>query len=703
MRLLPKFAAVIVASGLVMALAVAALAVPATLVSEVGSGEPAEIELGPLAQRSYVYAADGALLASLRDEENRQPVALDDVPGHVVAAILAVEDAGFWVHEGYDVRGMLRALRANVDAGGISQGGSTVTQQLVKLDLLSSEQTVDRKVQELVLASRLERQMSKEEILNRYLNSVYFGNHAYGVQAAAETYFGVDVGDLDHGQAALLAGIIRNPVSYNPVRYPERAERRRAAALQRMVDEGIIDENEQTWWNATPLPEKLHEVVPKPDDYFVEEVKSQLLRDERLGKTYDERYEAVFQGGLRIHTTFDPRAQVMAIAARDSNLPLVDGLFEQGVDAETGEPRFGSAAVASIEPSSGAVRAMVGGPGFDKYKYNLVTQNKRNPGSSFKMFVLAELMEQGKSPNDRVSGIGPCKFDNPAGDPDPYEPENFAGSTGSVDTIERQTLRSSNCAYVRLGIIAGNDDVTDMAHRLGITSELPGGLAMPLGTADLTPLEMTSAYATLANDGVYNPPYYIERVEDRRGKTIFEHTPAPKRVIEPPAARLVTDILVKNIESGTGRAAAVRTGHPAAGKTGTHQGSRDAWFVGYSRQLATAVWIGGLGQQFPVTLGGRGITGGSYPAQIWGDYMTAWHEGQPLEGFPAPGPVGPGTELKVSPDIDLSTPPPPPPPPAPPPAPAPSPPPESPGPTAPPDPGGPPPAGPGPPGDGGDE
>jgi penicillin-binding protein 1A len=667
-----------------MAVAVAAFAVPISLVSEAGSGEPADIELGPLAQRSYVYASDGSLLASLRDEENRQPVKLEDVPGHVAEAILAVEDTGFWVHEGYDVRGMLRALRANVDAGGISQGGSTVTQQLVKLDLLSSEQTVDRKVQELVLAARLERQMSKEEILNRYLNTVYFGNHAYGVQAAAETYFGVDVGELDHGQAALLAGMIRNPVSYNPVRYPERAEQRRAAALRRMVDEGIIQENEQTWWNATPLPEELHQIVPPPDDYFVEEVKSQLLRDERLGKTYDDRYKAVFQGGLHIHTTFDPRAQVLAIAARDTNLPLTDGRFDAGVEPATGEPRYGSAAIASIEPSSGAVRAMVGGPGFDKYQYNLVTQNQRNPGSAFKTVVLATLMEQGKSPNDTVNGIGPCKFSNPAGDPDPYEPENFEGSSGSVDTIERQTLRSSNCAYVRLGIIAGNQNVIDMGHRLGIKSDLPGGLAMPLGTADLTPLELTSAYATLANDGVYNAPYYIERVEDRRGKTIFEHTPEPNRVVEPNTARLVSDILKKNIESGTGRAATIRTGHPAAGKTGTHQGSRDAWFIGYSRQLATAVWIGGLGEQFTINLGGRGITGGSYPARIWGDYMTVWHEGKQIEGFPPPGPVGEGTELKVSPDIDL-TPEPPPvlppvpvPPPESPPPPAPAPPPAAP-------------------------
>ncbi|MFP3899550.1 MAG: transglycosylase domain-containing protein [Acidimicrobiia bacterium] len=658
MHLLAKLAAVVAASGLVTSLTVTALAVPGSWLGDLGSGEPAEIELGPLAQRSYVYASDGSVLASLRDEENRQPVPLDEVPPHVVAAILAVEDAGFWVHEGYDVRGMLRALRANVDAGNISQGGSTVTQQLVKLDLLGSQQTLDRKVQEIVLAARLERQMSKEEILTRYLNSVYFGNHAYGVQAAAETYFGVGVGELDPGQAALLAGMIRNPVANDPVEHPERAGRRRAAALERMVDEGIITEAEQIWWTNAPLPTELHEVVPEPDDHFVEEVKQQLLRDERLGKTYEERFEAVFRGGLKVHTTLDPRAQVLAIAARARNLPLVGGTFPQGTDPETGEERYGSAAVVSLQPSTGAVRAMVGGPTFEDEQFNVVTAKPgRNPGSAFKVFVLTELMEQGKSPNDRISGVGPCRFANPDGEPNPYEVQNFENSSGSVDTIVGQTLRSSNCAYVRLGVIAGHDQVIDMAHRLGIGSDLPSELSLPLGTGAVTPLEMASAYATLANDGVRNAPYYIERVEDRHGRTIFEHEPASKRVVEPRVARLVTDILIKNIQSGTGRAAAIRTGHVAAGKTGTHQASRDGWFVGYSRHLATAVWVGGLEKQFPIVLDGRRLTGGSFPAQIWGDYMTGWHEGKPAEGFPAPGPAPPGTELKVSRDIDLSRPP----------------------------------------------
>ena len=331
-RLLPRFAAVILAAGVVMALAVAAMAVPATMIDHVGSGEPEPIELGPLAQRSYVYAADGQLLAALKDEENRQPVPLAEVPPHVVNAILAVEDAGFWIHDGYDVRGMLRAFRANVDSGGISQGGSTITQQLVKLNLLNDEQTLDRKVQEIVLAQRLEQQMSKEEILDRYLNTVYFGNHAYGVQAAAETYFGVGVQQLDVGQAAMLAGIIRNPIQYNPVRYPERAAQRREVALDRMVDAGWLTEEEAAVWHATPTVPSFHQVLPKPNDYFPSEVEQQLLNDPRytmLGETEADRRTAVYQGGLRVFTTLDPLAQQQALAARDSVLPLENGVVPQ--------------------------------------------------------------------------------------------------------------------------------------------------------------------------------------------------------------------------------------------------------------------------------------------------------------------------------------------------------------------------------------
>ena len=649
----------VIAAGVVLALAVGAMAVPARLLDDAGSGDPGPISLRPLAQRSYMYAADGSVLAVLREEENRQSVPLDTVPQHVVSAILAVEDAGFWVHDGFDVRGMLRAFRANVEEGGISQGGSTITQQLIKLDVLGNEQTLDRKIEEVVLASRLEKTMSKEEILERYVNSVYFGNHSYGIQAAAETYFGVNARDLNPGQGALLAGLIRNPVSYNPIRFPERAAARLDIALERLVDVRALTEAEAAVWKqATPIPTAVHNVLPRANDYFASAVEQQLLADERLGRTPEERFNAVYFGGLKVHTTYSPQAQAQAQAARDQNLPLVNGVFPAGTDPATGKPRYGSAAVVSVVPQTGAIPYMVGGPGFQNYKYNLVTQNKRQTGSSFKTFVLATAMERGFSPEDQIDGTGPCLFDNPNGEPDPYEAENFGGSTRGVGTLTTQTLGSVNCAYVRLGLIVGLNNVVKMAERLGVRSAAEDGLAanqsLPLGSAGVTPLDMASAYATLANDGVYNPPYIIQKVEDRNGNLIFQHQPAPKPMVSPQTARLVTAILRQNVTGGTGTAASLGTGQPAAGKTGTHTGSYDAWFVGYTPQLATAVWVGGLGAQFTIRLGGAGITGGSYPARIWGDFMRAWHTGQPIQQFAGPQAVAGGRMLAVPGRVDLS-------------------------------------------------
>jgi membrane peptidoglycan carboxypeptidase len=666
-KYIAKFSLVIVAMAAVLSMTMAALTVPLGMLGHVGSGrpDPKKLEFLPLAQRSYIYAADGSLIATLHDEENRQPVALKDVPQHVIDAVLAVEDSGFWVHDGVNARGILRAFQANVDAGGISQGGSTITQQVVKLDLLNnSEQTIDRKSQEIVLALRLEREKPKRWILERYLNTVYFGNHAYGIQSAAETYFGTSAAGLSVDQAAMLAGMIRNPNVYNPIRFPDRVKARREVALDRMVEVGALGKAEAGMYAEAPIPTEVQATLPAPDDYFVAEVRTQLLADGKLGSTYEERKRNVFQGGLKVYTTFDPTAQREALDARQARLPLVDGQFAAGTAAD-GTPLFGSAAIVSIDPATGAVRTMVGGPGFQNYQYNIATQGGRNPGSSFKPFVLATLMAQGKSPEDIVDGRGPCTFSRGEGQ-DPWKVQNFGGSAGEPGTIRQQTLKSSNCAYARLGYIAGMPNVIDLAKKMGVESPMSPDPSAALGTATVTPKDMASAYATLANDGVFNQPYYIDKVVDRHGEVLTTHTPHPTRVLDSQAARLVTSVLQDNVRAGTGKAAAIRTGTPAAGKTGTHQGSRDAWFVGYSMDLATAVWIGGLGSQFTINLGGRGITGGSYPAQIWGDYMTAYHQGRPARPFPAPSPRPGGALLGTPPGVDLTPPPPPPPaPPAP--------------------------------------
>lgn len=645
-----------------------AFAIPIGLLASAGSGEPTQITLDPLEQRSYVYGADGSTLAGLHGEINREPVGLDEVPDHLVDAIVAVEDQGFWVHDGVDMRGVMRAFMTNVDEGDVAQGGSTLTQQVVKQGLLGDEQSLERKVKEVVLARRLEKKLSKEEILTRYINVAYFGNSAYGVQTAAETYFGVDVADLDIGQSALLAGMIRNPKFNDPVAYPETATERRSAALEQMQSLGFITEDERTWYDAAPLPTEVHQLIPAPDDYFVDEVKQRLLHDDRfedLGATYEERERAVFQGGLRVYTTFDPHAQQKALAARNEVLPGENGLFEAGTDAETGETFQGSGALVSVEPATGAIRTMVGGPGFERgveeavgQQYNLATDNARQGGSTHKMFVLASLMDQGYSPLDQVNGIGPCFFDNPGGAEDPYEVPNYEGSRGQVDTILAQTARSSNCAYMRLALVAELENVVDMAQRLGVRSPLQTegqrvDLSFPLGVKETTPLEMATAYATLANDGVYNEPYYIERIESADGRVIYEHEPESERAISADAARLVTSVLEHNVTSGTGTNAQVQ-GQQTAGKTGTTNRNSDVWFVGYTPRLATAVWVGGLGSNEPIRIEGASPSSSRHPARMFGLFMTEYHQGLDALPFPAPPSRPGGDYLRPDPGVDLN-------------------------------------------------
>jgi penicillin-binding protein 1A len=374
---------------------------------------------------------------------------------------------------------------------------------------------------------------------------------------------------------------------------------------------------------ATALPNVRLTDDQVEETYFLEEVKQRLLDDERLGETSEDRIEAIFAGGLRIFTTYDPRAQAYA---------------EQAV-AEIVPPdiRGFTAALASVEVGTGAVRALVGGPGFDVFQFNIATQKGRPTGSSFKPFVLAAAMEAGYLPEDQVNGASPCEFPNPGGTPDPYEAANFSRNSGGVASIRSLTLSSSNCGYLRLSQIVGLSNVTETAEELGVTSPLNPVLSLPLGPADITPLEMATAYGAFPNGGVSVVPYFIERVEDREGNLLFSNEPVRTRAISPESAARVTDILEDNVRSGTGTRARLPN-MPAAGKTGTAQDFKDAWFVGYTPFLATAVWMGAPGDPVEMrNVGGvSGVTGGSFPAQIWGRFNTLYHEGLPSIPFAEP-------------------------------------------------------------------
>ncbi len=682
---------------LVGAIAVGAVLVAATIfaltpalgdLDEAADVEFGDINLDPLPERSLMYDRNGGLMAALRAEQNRSPVKLADVPPHVVDAILAVEDWDFHVHGGVDLRSTMRALFENVETGGIDQGGSTITMQVVKLSLLSQERTLERKVREAVLAVRLEDQLSKEEILERYLNMVYFGNGAYGVQAAAETYFQTSVQNLTVGQAALLAGIIRDPIDYEPFAHPEVAQERRRIALQRMVSVDLITQPEADQFNVEPLPVAPPQpLVPEKLDYFAEDAKLQLLRDPRfgIGDTPSERYNSVFYGGLRIHTTYDPGLQQAALAARANVLPGNDpNIFTWRYN---GADHQGTAVIVSVEPQTGAIRTLVGGPGWDRSTYNIATnpQVRRDNGSSFKIFVLVAALENGLVANDTISGSSPCTFHNPGGAPDPYRLVNFEGGGGGSGSITSQTLRSSNCAYVRLGQVVGIPKVVEQANRMGVSVELPAVPSLPLGVGGVPPIEMAGAMASIANDGIYNEPYYIDRIEDREGNVIYQHEPTGVRVMSQQTSRATIDILEKNVSvPGTGRRARVPN-QPAAGKTGTAHDYGNAWFVGATPQLATAVWVGSIGNVIPLrnVPGAGSVTGGEFPAQIWGEYMTAALQGVPEAAWAEPESTRRGRSLRPESEIRTrprprppsTTPPPSPAPPAPPPPPPPEPPP----------------------------
>lgn len=628
-----RFAKMVMRAGVCLALGIALLILQVARI--LGSGEATGVlAINELPERSVLLASDGSTLATLFHDQNRTPITIDQVPQVLIDTILAVEDEDFYTHGGVNLRAAVRALASNVVAGGVEQGGSTITQQLVKQTLLSPEQTLERKVREAVLSRRIEHDLTKNEILERYLNTVYLGNFSYGVQAAAETYFGKDVEDLDLADAVLIAGMIRNPVGYDPITRPDEARLRREAVTDRLLSLGRIDVRQAARVNAEPLPTTTRVALQRPTDYFSEEVVRSLMADERMGETVGERYNAVFKGGLTIKTTLDPRLQSHAVEAVNSTLPDTDGRF--------------TAAIVSVEPGTGAVRTMVGGPGFEKLNYNIATQGVgRQPGSSFKAFVLAAALENGISPNDQIDGSSPCTLrETPKA-----TPWTVRGAGGGIIDLWSATSRSINCAYARLALIVGVDKVAETARRMGITTDLPLYPSMALGGIEVRPIDMAAAYATFAADGVYHKPYYIEEVRDRSGKLVFKAKGKGEQVISSKTARLVTQALRGVISGGTGTRARFADGRQAAGKTGTTNKNRDVWFVGYVPQLSTAVWMGSAtGLESMTNVAGLSqVFGGTFPARIWQAFMGPAMAGREKPAFPTARAAG-GRYLRLETD-----------------------------------------------------
>jgi penicillin-binding protein 1A len=605
------------------------------------------IDARPLALTSSIYDANGKLITTLHAEEDRELIPLGRIPETVQDAVVAIEDQRFWSHRGVDLKAIIRAAYVNATTGRIEEGGSTITQQYVKNRLLSPEQTLTRKVREASLAWQLEQELSKEEILGRYLNTVYFGQGAYGIQRAAETFFSKPAPQLTLREGALLAGLIAGPVRWDPIDRRDQARARRNHVLDRMLALGMITLEQWQAASSSRLglrPTLGTERYPAP--YFIDYIKHQLLSNPRWGSTYTQRYNLLFKGGLKIYTSIDLRMQRAAERA-------VNGILSQ-----PGDP-YG--ALTAIDPRTGEIKAMVGGRDYwaprreDRYaKVNLATGGStgRQAGSSFKPFALVAALESGILPTKTYAAPSSIVLDEPpCGTPEvPWNVENYEGSSfGGAITVEQGLISSVNVVYAQIIRDVHPERVIEVAHRMGIRSPLRPYCSAVLGANEVNTMEMASAFGTLATIGSHVRPTGILRIEDADGKVLFKSNPRPRQVLNEWVAWQSTEIMRKVILYGTGTAANI--GRPAAGKTGTAQEWRDAWFAGFIPQLSAAVWVGfpqgQISMVYPTVRISR-VTGGSFPAQIWHAFMSAVTERMPVQDFRDP------TEDSITVAIDIT-------------------------------------------------
>ena len=600
---------VILAGGVAIGVLLASISM--TINFAIREGMPingAPVVFSKLPQESKFFDSEGTFLESV-GIESREVTTLSNIPKLLQKSTIAVEDRRFYTNVGIDLRGMLRALVSNIQAKAIVQGGSSITQQLVKNRLLQNKTGFRRKALEVIMAFRVESEYSKKEILEEYLNTIYFGNGAYGVVVAAKKYFNKSIAELTVADTALLVGLIAAPERANVYKFPDEAKTRRAIALSAMRRDNLITEAEQNLANASDIPVEpvAVEIVENP---WVVEAQQRLLSDPLysvLGDSIAERTKNIQTGGLIITLTKDAAIQAAADAA----------VSEVG----TNKPGFVKALTA-IDPKTGAVRAMITGYDFTTNKYNVATHYPgRQAGSAWKVINLAAAIEAGGSINDTVSGSSPCSF-GPLG-----STRNSGGSVGTL-TLKEATIESVNCAHVRLELTTGFDKVIDTAYKLGITQRtLAPILSLTLGTIEVTTTEMASVAATLANEGVRFPVQFVETIKTKDGKVLFDYTQQPgTQTISANTASCVSDVLQEVINRGTGTKAQIN--RPAAGKTGTTDSTVDANFLGYTPDLAAFVWYGN-----PNYLEEGAGYGGDVPAQTWKTFMEKALSSVPITPF----------------------------------------------------------------------
>ena len=628
-----------------------------------------ELTLPDLSRVSRIYAESGEVLAELHDGRNSEPVSYDSVPETVVFAILAAEDSEFFEHEGIDFSAIASAAVDNL-LSDRTRGGSTITQQVVKNAFVGSEVSIQRKITEAFVAAEVEKRFPKERILEFYMNSVYFGAGAYGVKTAAEEFYGKELDQLEVHEAATLAVLVRNPSLYNPRRRPELTLERRDEVIREMEENGWITAAQASAAVNEPLG-----VVDAPlrrgqADHVVAEVKRHLLNDPEfdfLGDTAEERKKAVFGcpaddvaceggGGLQVFTTIDLELQKKANEILASWLPLPP--YEQNVQlcrsilpSETDEFIAKYAETHSCSPTgamtmvdnwTGAVKVMASGLPFEFSQFDLAVQGRRNPGSSFKPFGLVAALENGYTMGHTFSGKSPVKIECPfvcaPNGSNIWTVSNAGASFGVID-LTQATYNSVNAVYAQLSLAVGPDKIVDVAKRMGVDeSTLDPVLSIVLGSSAVSTKEMANAFSNFATNGLHIDDYVVAKIVNSEGETIYEHEPEATQVADPAIFAAAHRALRVVPVSGTAPRANI--GIPQGGKTGTHQSYLDAWFVGYTAQYSTAVWVGYEAQQVPLTnvvINGQNyarVFGGSVPAPIWAEFMGYVHEGLPVVEFP---------------------------------------------------------------------
>ncbi len=583
---------------------------------------------------SKVYDGNNVMFAEFF-QEKREIVQLSDLPRHVSEAFLAAEDRRFYLHRGIDFLGITRAMAKNLRAGRVVEGGSTITQQLAKVLFLSSERKFARKIREALLAVRIERRFSKNEILERYLNTIYLGEGAYGVEAAAQIYFQKHAKDLTLGESAMLASLPRLPFHYNPYRFPEAAKTRQTYVLNSMSREGYIGDTElapaqEEFWRGfdvhrLTIQERRGQMRAVRAPFFAEVVRQYL--GERYG------YDEVYKGGLEVKTTLDITMQEAAEQILRRHLAHWDEIKRKEREAAGRPPKPPlQGALVAIHVKTGEVRALVGGNEWSvNNQFNRATQAIRQPGSAFKPFVYITALENGLTQSDKLMDA-PAIYQHTR--PGEYwTPENYDQEYHGEVTLRTALMHSLNVATVKLMEKITAKKVIDTVRRFGVTSKLEPFWALALGSYDMNLLELTSAYSAMANGGIRHDPLLVLQVFDREGALLEEGVPVESEATSPAIAYLITNMLKTVVQEGTGSYIGKNLGRPAAGKTGTTNDFKDAWFIGFTPELACGIWVGY--DDHTLSIGSR-MSGGVVVAPIWTEFMQAACANTPATDFAVP-------------------------------------------------------------------